>query len=271
MPSKSEQILQVMKAVLETIPDAMVERNAAVSARIPTAGLIILRDGDPGEPDLPLGGVGGAYYSHQMVVELYVQQAAAASRDAAFDNLLVAVGEALSANPTLGGLAFGITIGQPSTEVEAVEGGPAIKTATLEPVVEYETDASWNHCGSAGPIQDPPACGGEVTFVAGADLNAFLLVRLDANTQAIAADQSLSGSVLGVTLASALQGEAVAMRIFGPVSNPAWSWTPGGSLFLGSSGAMTQTPPTSGYLVAVGSAISATEAFINIEPAIQLL
>ncbi|MBF0111080.1 MAG: hypothetical protein HQL76_18090 [Magnetococcales bacterium] len=257
---------------METIPDVRVERNMAVSTRIPEAGLIILRDGDPGEPDLALGGVGGAYYSHRVEIEMYVQHADAGARDVAFDALMVSVGEVLSANPTLGGLSFGMTIGQPTTEVEAVEGAPAIKTGIFEPVIEYETNAVWTHCGPTGPIQDPPSCGGSVTFVAADNLEAFQLVTLDQDARVVLADQSIGGNVLGMTLSSAEGGEAVQLQIFGPVINAGWNWDSVNSqVFLGLTGEPTQMPPTSGFLVVVGSSISEMELFINIEPAIQLL
>jgi hypothetical protein len=272
MPSKSEQILQVIKAVLETIPDIQVERNSAVSTKIPTVGLIIIRDGDPGDPDLAIGGVGGAYYSHQVEIEIYVQNADSTARDLAFDSLLVSVGEVLSANSTLGGLSFGLTLGKPSSEVEAIEGAPAIKIGILEPVVEYETNAIWSHCGPTDPLLSPPACSSSVTFLAAEDLEPYRLITLNQDARAIYADQTITGSILGITLASALTGEAVTSQIFGPVTQAGWSWDINQNhLFLGNAGMITQTPPTSGILVRIGSVISPTEIFINIEPAIQLL
>ena len=63
MPSRSEQIILAVLARLEAVPSAKVERNTAVPEKIPAGGLIVLRDGDPGEPDTALGGFGGAYYS----------------------------------------------------------------------------------------------------------------------------------------------------------------------------------------------------------------
>jgi hypothetical protein len=54
--SKAEQILDALKALFETLPDAVVERNSVLPEKIPDGGLIILRDGDPGEPEQALGG-----------------------------------------------------------------------------------------------------------------------------------------------------------------------------------------------------------------------
>ena len=139
--SKTEQILKSIEALLRTHPNAVVERNIAVPAKIPPGGLIVLRDGDPGEPDTALGGFGSAYYSHRVEVEVHVQEAEPAIRDAAFDDLVVAVGTALESDPTLDGLVFGMSYGRPSTDLEPIDGAPAIKSGVIEITVEYECDA----------------------------------------------------------------------------------------------------------------------------------
>ncbi len=139
--SKPEQVLEAIKALLMTVPSAKVERNTAVPEKISGGGLIVLRDGDPGEPDTALGGFGGVYYSHDVEIELYVEEGDATARDAAFDTLVQAVGAVLETDPTLGGLAFGMTYGRPEVDTEAVAGAPAIKTGTITVTVEYETDS----------------------------------------------------------------------------------------------------------------------------------
>ncbi len=140
MSSKTEQILTALTDRLRTVPKAKVERNTAAPERIPKGGLIVLRDGDPGEPEQTLGGIGGVYYSHAVEIEVYVETGEAAARDAAFDTLVRNIGAALDADPTLGGLAFGMTTARPGIDTEAVIGAPAIKTGTIDVIVEYETE-----------------------------------------------------------------------------------------------------------------------------------
>jgi hypothetical protein len=141
MPSsKAEQVLEGVKSLLETIPDAVVERNSVLLEKVPGGGLIILRDGDPGEPEQALGGFGSTYYQHAVEIEVYVEQGDAAARDAAFDALLQQIGVALEADPTLAGLAFGLTYGRPEPAIEAIAGAPAIKSATLTVTIDYESD-----------------------------------------------------------------------------------------------------------------------------------
>jgi hypothetical protein len=139
--SKTEQVLQAIEALLVAVPGASVERNSVLPEKIPDGGLIILRDGDPGEPEQALGGFATAYYRHDVEVEVYNDEGDAAARDTAFDDLLQQIGAALEANVTLGGLAFGLTYGRPEPAIEAVPGAPAIKSATLIVTVDYETDA----------------------------------------------------------------------------------------------------------------------------------
>jgi hypothetical protein len=137
--SKTEQILEAIKSLLITVPNAKVERNTVVPEKIPTGGLIVLRDGDPGEPETALGGFGGVYYSHNIEIELYIEEGDATTRDAAFDILVQSIGTALETDATLGGLAFGMSYGRPEINTESVSGAPSIKTGTITMIVEYET------------------------------------------------------------------------------------------------------------------------------------
>ena len=139
--SRAEQVLEAIKALLETVSGATVERNSVLPEKIPAGGHVILRDGDPGEPERALGGFESTYYQHAVEIEVYVEEGDAAVRDAAFDALLQQIGAALEADPTLGGLAFGLTYGRPEPAVEAIAGAPAIKTVTLTVTVDYESDA----------------------------------------------------------------------------------------------------------------------------------
>jgi hypothetical protein len=139
--SKAEQMLEALRAVLETVPGATVQRNSVLPDKIPDGGLVILRDGDPGEPEQALGGFGSTYYQHAVKIEAYVEEGDAAARDAAFDVLLQQVGTTLEADPMLGGLVFGLTYGRPETSIEAVSGAPAIKSGALTVTVDYDANA----------------------------------------------------------------------------------------------------------------------------------
>jgi hypothetical protein len=139
--SRPEAILEALKGLLGPVPGTVVERNSVLPEKIPAGGLIILRDGAPGEPEQALGGFGSTYYQHAVEIEVYVEEGDAAVRDAAFDALLQQIGAALETDPTLGGLAFGLIYGRPEASIEAIAGAPAIKSGTLTVTVDYETAA----------------------------------------------------------------------------------------------------------------------------------
>ena len=71
--SRREQILASLMVVLLAGLIATVRRNEALPEKVPDAGLIILRDGDPGEPDVTLN-PRTAFYSHRVELELFVTQ-----------------------------------------------------------------------------------------------------------------------------------------------------------------------------------------------------
>ena len=70
MPSKRETVLGAVKAlVAAALPGAEVKRNLAKPERIPPGGLVVIRDGDPGEPDVTLSPV-FYLYTHRIPVEI---------------------------------------------------------------------------------------------------------------------------------------------------------------------------------------------------------
>lgn len=140
--TRCELILNALKTALEDGLAAKIERNTALPEKIPGSGLLILRDGTPGEPEQSLGGFGGAYCRQDAEIEIYVESGEATARDAAFDTMLQQIGTVLDADPTLGGLAFGMTYSRPEIDTEAVIGGPAIKAGTLIVAVEFEADTA---------------------------------------------------------------------------------------------------------------------------------
>jgi Phage tail tube protein len=120
--SKAEQVLDALKALLETVPDAVVERNSVLPEKIPDGGLIVVRDGDPGEPELALGGLGSTYYQHVVEVKLYVEEGDAGRARQCLRCSPAADRGHPRNRPTLGGLAFGLTYGRPEPSIEASRG-----------------------------------------------------------------------------------------------------------------------------------------------------
>jgi hypothetical protein len=141
MPSLSETILQALFVTLsvQMPPTARLLRNAILPERIPAGGLAILRDGDPGEPDVLLSPP-QYIYDHRAEVDLIVDAAGPAARDAAFDALKLAIGAAIAGNRTLGGRCDYVLAEAPTPVDLAVEGGEGLKAATIGVILSYSTD-----------------------------------------------------------------------------------------------------------------------------------
>lgn len=78
------------------------------------------------------------------------------------------------------------------------------------------------------------------------------------------------GLIAGLTItATGAEGSVVVQRA-GPVDDDAWSWVTSGLIWLGDSGIPTQTPPTTGYDVQIGYAVSPTRIYLDIQPPINL-
>ena len=103
--------------------------------RVPSAGLLILRDGEPGEPEVTLSPL-RYHYQHRAEIEAVVQ---GATRDAAFDTLCASIGAALAADRTLGSLCDWVEAEAPRSVDLPVEGAASLKAAVIPVVLHYST------------------------------------------------------------------------------------------------------------------------------------
>ena len=94
MPTTRETILAALHARLQPLA-ALVLRDEVLPERIPTSGLIILRDGQPGEPEVTLSPL-RYHFQHRAELEVVVQ--AGTGRASAFDTLITAIGTALESD-----------------------------------------------------------------------------------------------------------------------------------------------------------------------------
>ena len=138
MPSIREKILSALLARLETVPAATVKREAPLPETVPAGGLIILRDGDPGDPEVILSPV-TYLWEHQSEIEIILQRGQD-DDSAALDNLLMAVGVALAADRSLGGLAEWLVWGAPKTSGLAIDGAASLRGATVPVTIHYASD-----------------------------------------------------------------------------------------------------------------------------------
>ena len=136
--STSEAVLKALgTAVRGRVPyGAVFERNSTVPVRVPAGGWVCLRDGDPGEPEVLLSPP-TYIFQHRAEVDIVVELPTAEARDALFDALKRAVGAAVAADRTLGGLCDYVLGEAPVPAELPIEGGENLKAATVGIILTY--------------------------------------------------------------------------------------------------------------------------------------
>lgn len=139
MASKAEQVLDAILALFQgAATGASVERNADTPARISSAGTVVIRDGDPGEPEMTFS-PRSYTYAHAARIEIAVIGATAADRAARLDALLVAYGAAIQSDPTLGGLCEWLEPDAPERGDMTLDGGETARWADFNLIAVYTT------------------------------------------------------------------------------------------------------------------------------------
>ena len=134
MPTTRETVLTALHARLQPLA-ALTLRDEVLPERIPATGLIILRDGQAGEPEVTLSPL-RYHYQHRAEIEAVVQ---GATRDAAFDMLCASIGAAIAADRALGGLCDWVEAEAPRPVDLAVEGAASLKAAVIPVILHYST------------------------------------------------------------------------------------------------------------------------------------
>ena len=130
-----ETILTALADLLRTVPHVPVLRGEVLPERIPPAGLLILRDGDPGDPAVTLSPL-TYHYQHRSELEVIVQRA---NRDMGFAALCGQIGAVIAADRTLGGRCDWIEAEAPQPVDLPVEGAASLKAAIIPIVLHYST------------------------------------------------------------------------------------------------------------------------------------
>ena len=136
--SQRETVLAALLARLEAIPAAKVLRNEFLPEKVPPDGLVILRDGDPGEPEVTLSPV-TYYWQHRAELEVIVTAPTGAARDAKLDAILEDIGAAITSDPTLNGWCDLATPQAPQPISLQIDGAPPFKGVTVGIDLFYAT------------------------------------------------------------------------------------------------------------------------------------
>lgn len=136
--SKREEVLNALWTRLSTLTEVEVKRNEMLPLKIPDGGLVVLRDGNIGEPTILLSPP-CFLYQHRAEIEVVVQQTSAADNDAQLDCVLEKIGQLIMSNVTLSGLIDHMHAAPPEFIEQSVDGGLTIKGATVPIVLEYSS------------------------------------------------------------------------------------------------------------------------------------
>ncbi|WP_373354077.1 acyl-CoA transferase [Pseudoroseicyclus sp. CXY001] len=137
MSSTAETIFAALQGVISaalTPLGATVERNTSMPDRIGPQGHVTLREADPGEPYVTMSPL-EYEYEHQIDIEVLVS---GTDRDATFDALKVAIGAAVLANRTLGGLCIWLEA-TPPADLDDLAMHEPVKAAVIVLFVTYKT------------------------------------------------------------------------------------------------------------------------------------
>lgn len=126
--------------------------------------------------------------------------------------------------------------------------------------------------------QGPPGASGDstTTKTAAEIIGVYEAVRLTTSGTVEVCDPAVEADIdtlLGVATQSVSATVPLVVRVHGEITDLGWAWTPGGPLYLGVGGALTQTLPAEGTvaaLVRMGFAITATVIRIDIQRPIYL-
>lgn len=147
MPTKHEQIVDALVAAITTRMAADIGADVAVIRSAPEAqaieaaakGLVNIVEEATVETDRVFG-VSRRYMQARLTAEIVVTGSTAADRDARLDAVYAAIGAALDADRTLGGLADYLDIGGPGAAINALWMGAAdIKAGSIQIAVDYST------------------------------------------------------------------------------------------------------------------------------------
>jgi hypothetical protein len=111
-------------------PAPLMLRGETIPQRIPPGGLVVLRDGDTVEATPILSPLSWSI-EHRAEIEVTAAGATPATRNALLDALLVAIGDAITADRTLGGTVEWTQPGAAEFQDTEFEGAAAARSALV--------------------------------------------------------------------------------------------------------------------------------------------
>jgi hypothetical protein len=130
--------------------------------------------------------------------------------------------------------------------------GPAVARSQAGPLA-----ALVGPPGDAGP----PGAGGYVEREAGEALGGHRVARIGEDGLAWYASPAEAEGIAGITAGAASAGAAAQIVATGELTANGWSWSPG-PIYLAAAGTLSQTPPSSGAIVQIGTALGPSAMYV---------
>lgn len=142
MSKRLDVLLAVRQLIEAALPAARVlglDGAEAPPAIIPATGMVVVRTGDPGEPEYTFSPL-TYFYDHRIPIEVSALRGADITSEAALDVMLMAIGAAVDADRTLGGLCDWLDTTSAGTEdIYPEGGGQPPRGADLMIIASYST------------------------------------------------------------------------------------------------------------------------------------
>ncbi|CAO4138000.1 hypothetical protein [Methylorubrum extorquens] len=139
MPSKREQVIEAVAALVKAaLPKATHYRNEVKQRTIPANGYVNVDDGDPGDPEVTLNPTTWIY-EHELPVEVAANAYGTKTAEQRLDVMLQAIGTAVAADRTLGGLCDYLQVSAAATEPLTAEGAKVSRLAVVGITAVYGT------------------------------------------------------------------------------------------------------------------------------------
>ncbi len=139
MASVREGVIEaVVRLWRQAAPNADVKRNPTAKPRVGPGGVINVRDGDPGPPEVDLSPL-RYNYEHRIPCEVLAMAFGSTPAAAILDDVMTRFGALIAANRTLGGLAQFVDVEAPTFDEILADGAAPIRVADLAVVVQYAT------------------------------------------------------------------------------------------------------------------------------------
>lgn len=127
--------------------------------------------------------------------------------------------------------------------------------------------------GPPGPPGAPGSAGAQVlSLPAAQNLSGHRLVVATPTGAAYAepGNPAHADALLGLTTGAALQGDTASIQAAGELTEPSWTWTPGLPLYVVAGGQLSHTPPATGWVQLIATALTPTRILLTARQAIYL-